>query len=443
MWRSCRPVRRHTGSDARDAFGAGTCVAASKDMIHPERRILDLLERLFALAPAAVDVVLSQSADHIAQVFQCEKVDVFLCDDASHSLVAIGTSHTELAELQKSLGLDRLPLANADPMAQVFQAGEIYNNGHVEQDVRHPRGVIEQLCIRSMMAVPFEVGGVRRGVLSVASRRPEAFSDEDLSVMRMLAVWIGNLAHRAELTTVFAAQASERTRRAAAEELVTVLAHDLRNLLNPLGARLALMLERAKRQDRGDDVSDCQRCLVGIDRLSTLMSDLLDVARIEQGMLSLNCQTFDLVQLVRECASAIARPDVEVVVAAYTDPLPIVADRIRLSQALENVLSNALKHSPRGAAVHVELITTVHEGKPAVRIAVIDRGPGIPPELLPRIFERYVRAGTSAGLGLGLYLARATLAAHGGTIEMTSADPQGTRCELVVPRTYTPSGEEL
>lgn len=398
-----------------------------------EQRVLQLLERLFALEPAPVDEVLSLSADHIADALRCEKVDVFLLDDTTQTLVAVGTSRTELAQLQKSLGLDRLPLANMDSMAHVFETSEIYHQGHVDQDARQPRGITEQMGVRSMIAVPFSVGGVRRGVLSCASRRPDAFSDEDLTLARMVATWIGSLAHRAELMFVFAAQAGDRTRRAAAEELVTVLAHDLRNLLNPLGARLALILERAKADDRGRDVSDCERCLTNVEHLGALMSDLLDVARIEQGLMSLSCRPFDLVLLVRECAGAIARPDVEVIVASYTEPLSIVADRGRLSQALENVLSNAVKHSPRGAPVHVELQKTLHEGQPAVRITVIDRGPGIPSDVLPRIFERYVRAGAAAGLGLGLYLARATLAAHGGTIEVTSADARGTRCEIVMP----------
>lgn len=401
-------------------------------MTQLDRRVLELLERLFAIAPAALDVVMSQSADHIAQSLQCEKVDAFLREDATQTLVAIGTSRTELAQLQKSLGLHRLPLANADPMATVFATGEPYCHGHVDQDASQPRGIIEHLGVRSMLAVAFEVGGVRRGVLSLASRRPEAFGDEDLTLMRMVALWIGNLAHRAELMEAFATQASERTRRAAAEELVTVLAHDLRNLLSPVGARLALMLERARQHEREQDANDCERCLTGVERLGALMSDLLDVARIEQGLLSFSYQSFDLVKLVRECAAALARPDVDVLVASYVEPLSIVADRNRLSQALENVLSNAVKHSPRGAPVHVELANTVLESAPAVQITVIDHGPGIAPELLPRVFERYVRAGEAAGLGLGLYLARSTLVAQGGAINLIS-DTKGTRCELKLP----------
>gem|GEM_PF-4054320 len=81
-------------------------------MPQPDRRMLTLLERLFEIPPAALDVVLSRSADIITEPTPCEKVDVLLHELDSHCLVAIGTAHTELAQLQKSLGLDRLPIAN-------------------------------------------------------------------------------------------------------------------------------------------------------------------------------------------------------------------------------------------------------------------------------------------------------------------------------------------
>lgn len=404
-----------------------------------ERRVLDLLERFFTLAPTPMDVVLSQSADHICQALGCEKVDVFLRDERTQTLVAVGASHTELGQLQVSLGLHRLPLANADPMARVFQTGEIYHHAHCDQDATQPRGVIEHLGVRSMIAVPFEVGGERRGVLSLAWRAAEAYSEEDLALVRLLAVWIGNLTHRAELMDAVAVQASERTRRAAAEEIITVLAHDLRNLLNPVTIRLALLLERAHEEGRAQDVKDCERSLSGLERINTIMSDLLDVARIDQGMLALSFQTFDLVQLVRDTALTLARPDVEVSVITAKDRLNVTADRNRVAQALDNVLSNAIKHSPRHNIVHIELGTTLHEGRMAAQIAVIDQGPGIAPELMPRIFERYVRGGSAAGLGLGLYLAQATLAAHGGCISMSCAGAQGTRCELILPMTRAPA----
>jgi signal transduction histidine kinase len=404
-------------------------------MLQHDQRLLALLERLFEIAPMPVDVVLSQCADLIGNVTAAEKVDAFLHDVDSNTLIAVGTAHTPLAQLQKSLGLDRLPIANGDPMSIVFQSGEPYLNGRCDQDPRQPRGVIDAMHIRSMLAVPIEVGGERRGVISLASPKNDAFSAGELSLMRIVAVWVASLMHRSELIELHATHARDQGRRAAAEELITVFAHDLRNLVVPISIRLQLLMLRAETDARADDVQDLQRAIAGIESMNELMNNLLDVSRIEHGLMSLDREPFDLVALVRSTAETLALPQVGVEVASYVDKLTIAADRKRLAQALQNVLSNATRHSPAHATVHVLIERTSLQARPAVKIAIIDEGPGIPAELLPTIFERYVAGAGSTGLGLGLFLARAMISAHGGSITLTSGAKSGTRCEIVLPLT--------
>lgn len=402
-------------------------------MHHADRRMLTLLEGLFEIPPGALDVVLSRGADLIHEATGAEKVDVFLHEPDSHCLVAVGTARTQMAQVQKSLGLDRLPIANADPMAVVFETGSSYLNGAVQDDPTQPKGVIQSMGARSMVAVPMVIGGERRGVLSLCTRKPNAFGEDDLSLLKVIGAWVGNLVQRAELMDRFAKQKSEQAKRSAAEELITVLAHDLRNLLGPVVTRLSLLQEHARELDHQEDVQHCEKALGGLKLVAELMSDLLDVAKVEQGLLSLNCQQFDLVHLARDIAHALATPAVQIDVDSYVQELRVVADRIRLSQALENILANATKHSPRGLPVTMELRPIKSQLGESVLIRIIDRGPGISPELLPTIFERYVRSGPGAGLGLGLYLARANIAAHGGSIGLESTPGEGTRCEIVLP----------
>lgn len=398
-----------------------------------ERRLLSILEPLFELGPAPLDVVLGQCADLIASGLESEKVDAFLYEGASESLVAIGTSHTPLAALQRRLGLNRLALANGDPMSKVYQSGECYRTGRADQDPTQPRGVIDSLGVRSMAAAPFDVAGVRRGVLSLASRRTDAFSEDDLALLRIVAVWVGSLVHRSELIASAAAAAKLDGRRAAADELVTVLAHDVRNLLQPLIARVSLMRDRADEEGRTRDAQEAGRALTGLGRLTAIVNDLLDVARLDTGMLSLKRERIELVTLLSATAEGLRPPDVEVRLDSFCEQLHVEADGERLRQALENVLSNAIKHSPRTAAVVLTLEATRTDSAEAAKIVVSDQGPGIQPELLPRIFDRFVAGKRSAGLGLGLYLARAIVVAHGGTIDMHSIVGQGTRCEILLP----------
>lgn len=399
----------------------------------PESRLLPLLERLFGIGPAPLEVVLSECADLIGTVIESEKVDAFLYEAASESLVAVGTSHTALAALQRRVGLNRLAVANCDPMSSVYRTGECYLTGHADQDPSQPRGVIETLGVRSMAAAPIDVAGVRRGVLSLASPRTEAFSSEDLALVRIVGAWVGSLVHRAELAAAAAASAAADGRRAIAEELVTILAHDVRNLLHPIIARITLLRDRADTEGRKSDLHDTTRLLAGVGRLSAIVTDLLDVAKLDTGVLALKRERIDLVALLRVTAETLRPPDVEVRLDSFCEQLLYEVDGERLRQAIENVLSNAIKHSPRAAAVVLTLEATKIETRDAAKITISDQGPGIQPELLPRIFDRFVAEGRSAGLGLGLYLARAIVTAHGGTIAMQSVLGQGTRCEIMLP----------
>ncbi len=109
------------------------------------------------------------------------------------------------------------------------------------------------------------------------------------------------------------------------------------------------------------------------------------------------------------------------------------ADPKALRQALENLLANAVRHSPMGAPVEVTLATEVREGGEWATIAVRDRGPGIPAEVRPRLFQRFAAGSDSRGLGLGLYLARGITEAHGGTLTLDDSGPIGTTFRLAVP----------
>ncbi|HTU62800.1 MAG TPA: GAF domain-containing protein, partial [Polyangiales bacterium] len=255
--------------------------------MRPEQRLLSILEQLFAIEPAMLDLVLGKCADLVASATACEKVDAFLYEPRAETLVAVGTSHTPLAALQRKVGLNRLAVANRDPMSSVFLTGECYLTGRADLDSSQPRGVIETLGVRSMAAAPIEVAGTRRGVLSLASPRLDAFDAEDLALVRIVAVWIGSLVHRAELLEAAAESASADGRRAAADELLTVLAHDVRNLLQPIHARMTLLRDRAEEEGRSRDVQDAGRALAGLGRLNAIVSDLLDVARLDAGMLAL------------------------------------------------------------------------------------------------------------------------------------------------------------
>jgi DNA-binding CsgD family transcriptional regulator len=182
-------------------------------------RLLDTLTRLLAIASPELRPALDQASDLVAETLGADKVDVFLYEAASDSLVALGTSRTPMGRKQHELGLNRLPLSNAGPVAVVYRSGEPYLTGRADLDPTQPRGMVEGLGIRSQIDAPLNVGGVRQGVLGIASAEPERWTERDRRFAEAVANWVGMVTHRAELSEELARQAERRGARQAGDEL--------------------------------------------------------------------------------------------------------------------------------------------------------------------------------------------------------------------------------
>jgi two-component system OmpR family sensor kinase len=397
-----------------------------------QQRLLSTLEQLLAIEGTNLRSALDQAADLIAGAINSEKADAFLYDPSVETLVAVGTSNTPMGIRQRQIGLDRLPVANGGPEIVVFQTGESYRTGHADKDPTVPAGLTKGLGVRSTIIAPLIVNGERRGVMQACSSKDNAFSEEDVSFLEAVGYWVGTVTHRAELVERIKQDAAAQAKQVAAEELVTVLAHDLSNYITPLKGRLDLMQHRARRL--GDDkwVQDTEAASRALKRLHAIITDLLDVGRLEQGIFSISRQPIDLVTLVQEIAGVMHTQKLRVIVRA-PDELRLEADPARLRQALENLVANALKHSPEGVPVDVGVESETRDDGEWAIVTVRDEGAGIAPDLIPRLFTRFGAGPGSTGLGLGLYLARSIAEAHGGTLAVNSTPGEGTSFRLSLP----------
>ena len=333
---------------------------------------------------------------------------------------------------QHALGLDRLPLSNGGSAARVFTSGENYLTGHAEDDPDELPGVVHALGVRSTIATPLSVAGEPRGVLAVVSATPEFFEDGDLRFLSAASRWLGMVAGRAETVERIADAAANRARQVASQELITVLAHDLRNYLTPIKLRIDLMRRKAQREGRAADIADISDASNAILRLDGLIGDLLDVGRLEQGAFSVDLNLLDLADLVRETVALQRVQVIEISVDAPED-LMICGDRGRLQQLLENLLSNAVKYAPPETRVEVSVGQEQQDNGPWAVVTVRDAGPGIAPELLPKLFQRFAPGPNSSGIGLGLYIASRIAAAHSGTLTADSIPGQGASFRLAIP----------
>jgi len=182
-------------------------------------RLFDTIVRLFGIATPELRPALTQASTLIAEALGADKVDVFLHEVASDSLVAMGTSETPMGRKQHELGLHILAISHGSPPTQVFRSGQPYLTGRADQDPTQPRGIVEELGVRSQLDVALAVGVQRRGVLAVCSATPDQFTERDLRFLTAVAGWIGLLTQRSELSEELAHQARWQGRRDAAEEL--------------------------------------------------------------------------------------------------------------------------------------------------------------------------------------------------------------------------------
>ena len=240
------------------------------------------------------------------------------------------------------------------------------------------------------------------------------------------------------------------TLRKAAEraknEFISTVSHELRTPLTSIVGSLGLLVGGAV-----GPLPDRAMNLLGIarkngERLVRLINDILDIEKIDSGKLEFEFRAIDLAEVARQAVEQ-DRPFVEglgvtLELVSTAEPLMVSADPARIGQVLANLISNAAKFSPSGAAVTV----TVGRQAGAARISVADAGQGIPEEFRRRIFERFAQADGSdarkvAGTGLGLAISRGIVERHGGSIGFETETGKGTVFNVDLPLLQTGGGQ--
>lgn len=230
----------------------------------------------------------------------------------------------------------------------------------------------------------------------------------------------------------------------ARDAFLTSLAHDLKTPLTSILGHAQLAARRLTQTSLPTSMAIVEHLAqieAGTRRLAGLVDELADVARLQMGtVLELERQPIDVVALARAVVAqyqGLTGHHLEVEVSLPT--VEALLDAPRLERVLGNLLSNAIKYSAAGNGITIRLAVTDDARGPGVIIVVQDRGIGIPAADLPRIFERFHRAGNVVGVvpgtGIGLASARGIVEQHGGTIDVESVEGAGTTVSVWLPRT--------
>ena len=413
-------------------------------------RVAEAAERARFLASAGE--VLASSLDYRATLSQVAHLAVpaladYCVVDTREDDGTLRRVEAVHADPEKQPILDELrrwpagPSRPADPVVRALETGHPVLTSEVTPEwlaatapSPEQQRLLARLGVTSSMIVPLTargrtIGTLAFGVTALARR----FNADDLALAE-------ELARRAALA-VDNARLYERARQAAAlrEELVAVVAHDLKNPLSviQMGATFVLedLLPPAPDTDAArQQVEVIQRTA---ERMQRLVHDLLDASALEAGRLVVDPKPERADTLLREAAEAVealARAkSVDLKVDVPNDSLQVLADRERVLQVFSNLCGNAIKFTPPGGEVRIAVRPSEEPGR--VAFSVSDNGPGIAPEDQPHVFERFWKgkAAPGTGTGLGLTIAKGIVEAHGGRIRLVSTPGAGTTFSFTLP----------
>jgi two-component system, chemotaxis family, CheB/CheR fusion protein len=219
------------------------------------------------------------------------------------------------------------------------------------------------------------------------------------------------------------------------DEFIAIASHELRTPTTSIKAYAEILQERFGKSKETENVALMQKLNKQIDRLDTLIKDLLDTTKIDEGRLVLTLESFALNDLIGEQVEELQRLSVNHKIIFRKGQLSnITADRERIGQVVTNLITNAIRYSPKGGEI---VIASLQAGD-NINITVADQGIGIPEELKEKVFDRFFRVttpvmGTFPGMGLGLYISAGIIRRHGGTMSVDSILDKGSVFSFTLP----------
>lgn len=362
-----------------------------------------------------------------------------------------------------ALGYDMSPLSQVRLRPGESIAGQVFQLGkplvcHTPEEVSRAletatsesRGLL--LAARrgkdpqSMVGVPLRHGESVLGSLVLASLSQRgAFQPQEVEVLQAFASHVASILEKGRLLReageVRALKEADQMKR----DFLSAISHELQTPLASLRASLEFLSpEQPGGEIQAKLLDNARR---NAESLQKLVNDLIDVARIENLRLKLELEPLDLRQVVRQAAESfgplLAEKGRALETAVPAEPVMVLGDERRLEQALNNLLMNAYKHTPAESG---PITLGLEQTKEQAIVSVKDRGPGIPPEKKERLFERFYSGSPrrgSAGLGLGLAIARGLVELHQGRLWVESEPGKGSAFSFSLPiarKNEDPSG---
>lgn len=399
-------------------------------------RLRLLLEASTALASSLDDETALRTLAQLAVPALADYSVAYACQEDG-TIRRVGLAHRDPHKLALVEALD---VAGPPSPTDTYGPGAVISTGEVNfvpeiseaeldriTDPQHARAV-RALAPRSSIVVPLRARGRTVGALTLAATDESGrrYSEEDLALAEKLASRAALLVDNARLYRL--AQEAVRAR----DDMVAAVSHDLRTPLHVIRhAAQILESDDLSRETRARTLEAIAQCTAQMERF---VVGVLDVARLEAGAFPIERVPADARALLEDAALFVV-PMAEEKSVSLTiergDPVPVYVDADAVRRAIGNVLGNAVKFVPERGAVRA----SVSAEAGAVRVRIEDTGPGIPPEEIPRLFDRFWRSERrlGSGSGLGLAIAKGIVDLHGGEILVESTVGRGSTFVIVLP----------
>jgi signal transduction histidine kinase len=299
---------------------------------------------------------------------------------------------------------------------------------HTKELEINEAGIWDGLLDAATMAlVPLQSEGATLGVLILFHKTPYNYAPDECAILQVASALASPVVARIAEGNGVKADFSK-------SQLFSVLSHELRTPLTSIMGFTQLIRKRLSASAHTD-----QRTMEQLDvlwaqaqRLNRLIDTFVDMNRIERGEFEITRGQVELTSLLKAATSQ-AGAQHEISMDLPDRPLWVHGDSKRLEQVFSHILSNALRYAPQGQPIRLSCKADTGEG--SVTVKVTDRGPGIPPARLKEVFARKYPGGPlkAGGLGVGLYLSKVIVEAHGGRISIESSSAKGTVVEVVLP----------
>jgi signal transduction histidine kinase/PAS domain-containing protein len=370
----------------------------------------------------------------IAKTADLCSVDLYNEKSGQLERVTMLTNNAEKSGIYKEIFNKYTSRQKIAAFQQVMEQGQPILLKHITDEVRRQAAMdeghyelLKQLNSNSGLLVPLRCGNRTLGIMAVgslASRR--VYDEKDVEFFMQLGEKAANAIENARLYRQAQQAVHER------EEFLSIAAHELKTPVTSLRGYAQLLIRQLDKNTALDETK-LRHALEVIDRqtgkLTRLIGQLLDVSRLEMGRLALEKKPVDLVHLLQEVTGLAQlrsgkhrlRLDSNVAQLEYN------VDPYRLEQAITNLLDNAIKFSPQGGDIMIELCQNrINNGQPEnITISISDAGVGIEPERRPYVFDRFHQVKERShleGMGLGLYLTQQIIELHGGTIKLEETE---------------------